>query len=906
MKINLHLFYFSIWNIKTLALRVTITLNNNKHHATDFMSSLFYRLLLVACSGTTNRQSSKINRNYCTDHLVIRNIVSGPKKVWCLFSSHKQYERHPLPLAYWTASSRRTKKDALAKWRTLILKMWKQISRSHQTSERILNFHFLFPIWEPIKNVKRNARRSRRTQATWPFGELTFRARLRVAHRAVQSSLALEPAAPQPERTEQAAYLKMRDYAIWNLNNRPHRAKRKRRQLAAEVGSSAIDDTSYNDISGINDVTNTINITTNMVINTDRSECTRPTSPADGRQSYSSNGCQTNRRFGCDSRGAPSRASAQSSNSSRISAMKARRRTGCESKLRNAKIYNRLKSELCNKENGRPADRLRRREKKSKWALIRWSTIFLFVIQLAYIAPAKAEERSAVAAATTKGSTKDLIRSTIDRRHSTYSTYFGDLYTTPIYSRLYSRSHTAATNSLGSRRTTGAPQEQRSHKNRDYDERPNNGRRQNAVNALNKPGSRSTSRSTNRSTSKSDGRRPDGEPTKSAESNDGCLPNCNFRGNTRARRTTTSRAASPSTTTKAFAKQIESSSNFLTANKQIQSIKYDSQYPWIQQRPPIYKSDIDFEFAHHGPAKKKRRNVTEPAARSDEPSNDGDRQRTSEEPVAIKDAHYSFKPNQTTLSSSAEYVSNYDFRTTDAFKPFSSQARFTRNENHFDYSSSYDGDRTRFQSSQATTKLPRIKKNSKNVQPNAEAIPPVRLPTNQSFEFDEQQPLDQTLSDDERNRTITRFLNEMINSTGLDDKFYDLNDLNETYLNELLNNQTLDSPFLLWVGQYIAHPSFEKLFVTLAQIICLIFTIIGNVLVIISIFTYNPLRNVQNMFLASLAVSDIMVAVCILPLNVAYYLIGEYFLVLLFVLIFKSIAIDYSQAMLVVHLYRWS
>ena len=115
----------------------------------------------------------------------------------------------------------------------------------------------------------------------------------------------------------------------------------------------------------------------------------------------------------------------------------------------------------------------------------------------------------------------------------------------------------------------------------------------------------------------------------------------------------------------------------------------------------------------------------------------------------------------------------------------------------------------------------------------------------------------------------------MIQINGSDDKFYDLNDLNDTYLNEL-NNRTAESPFLLWLGQYIAHPSFEKLFVTLAQIICLIFTIIGNVLVIISIFTYNPLRNVQNMFLVSLAVSDITVAVCILPLNVAYYLIGEF------------------------------
>lgn len=53
-------------------------------------------------------------------------------------------------------------------------------------------------------------------------------------------------------------------------------------------------------------------------------------------------------------------------------------------------------------------------------------------------------------------------------------------------------------------------------------------------------------------------------------------------------------------------------------------------------------------------------------------------------------------------------------------------------------------------------------------------------------------------------------------------------------------------------------------------------TIIGNVLVILSVFTYRPLQNVQNMFIVSLAVADITVAVLVMPLNVAYTLMSRW------------------------------
>ncbi|KAK8772981.1 hypothetical protein V5799_012486 [Amblyomma americanum] len=54
------------------------------------------------------------------------------------------------------------------------------------------------------------------------------------------------------------------------------------------------------------------------------------------------------------------------------------------------------------------------------------------------------------------------------------------------------------------------------------------------------------------------------------------------------------------------------------------------------------------------------------------------------------------------------------------------------------------------------------------------------------------------------------------------------------------------------------------------------FTVIGNVLVIGSVFNHRPLRTVQNVFLVSLAVADIAVALLVMPFNVAYSIMGRW------------------------------
>nr|XP_045583368.1 probable G-protein coupled receptor No18 isoform X3 [Procambarus clarkii] len=74
----------------------------------------------------------------------------------------------------------------------------------------------------------------------------------------------------------------------------------------------------------------------------------------------------------------------------------------------------------------------------------------------------------------------------------------------------------------------------------------------------------------------------------------------------------------------------------------------------------------------------------------------------------------------------------------------------------------------------------------------------------------------------------------------------------------------------------IMLPIWEMVVTGFSLTIIIIFTILSNVLVIVSVFTYRPLRKVQNFFIVSLAVADLMMAVFVMPFNVAYIIIGKW------------------------------
>ncbi|CAG9835751.1 unnamed protein product [Diabrotica balteata] len=71
-------------------------------------------------------------------------------------------------------------------------------------------------------------------------------------------------------------------------------------------------------------------------------------------------------------------------------------------------------------------------------------------------------------------------------------------------------------------------------------------------------------------------------------------------------------------------------------------------------------------------------------------------------------------------------------------------------------------------------------------------------------------------------------------------------------------------------------PEWEAISTIATLSFLILLTVIGNVLVILSVFTYKPLRIVQNFFIISLAVADLTVAVIVLPFNVAYAVTGRW------------------------------
>ncbi|XP_064480629.1 probable G-protein coupled receptor No18 [Ornithodoros turicata] len=100
--------------------------------------------------------------------------------------------------------------------------------------------------------------------------------------------------------------------------------------------------------------------------------------------------------------------------------------------------------------------------------------------------------------------------------------------------------------------------------------------------------------------------------------------------------------------------------------------------------------------------------------------------------------------------------------------------------------------------------------------------------------------------------------------------FPNLTDLpNLTYL---INDTTFHEP----IPPALAMSLPEALVTALVLSAIMVGTVFGNVLVILAIFTYRPLRSVQNMFIVSLAAADIAVALLVMPFNVAYALMGRW------------------------------
>lgn len=64
--------------------------------------------------------------------------------------------------------------------------------------------------------------------------------------------------------------------------------------------------------------------------------------------------------------------------------------------------------------------------------------------------------------------------------------------------------------------------------------------------------------------------------------------------------------------------------------------------------------------------------------------------------------------------------------------------------------------------------------------------------------------------------------------------------------------------------------------------------ICGNILVILSVFTFRPLRTVQNFFIVSLAFSDMFVAIMVMPFHIVTHLLKRWIFGKIFCQIFVT------------------
>lgn len=78
------------------------------------------------------------------------------------------------------------------------------------------------------------------------------------------------------------------------------------------------------------------------------------------------------------------------------------------------------------------------------------------------------------------------------------------------------------------------------------------------------------------------------------------------------------------------------------------------------------------------------------------------------------------------------------------------------------------------------------------------------------------------------------------------------------------------------LGITLAVPDWEAVTTGLILTLVIMLTLVGNILVILSIFKHKALRIAQNFFLVSLAVADLTVAMFVLPFSVIYQILGRW------------------------------
>ncbi|PSN57836.1 putative tyramine receptor 2 [Blattella germanica] len=101
-------------------------------------------------------------------------------------------------------------------------------------------------------------------------------------------------------------------------------------------------------------------------------------------------------------------------------------------------------------------------------------------------------------------------------------------------------------------------------------------------------------------------------------------------------------------------------------------------------------------------------------------------------------------------------------------------------------------------------------------------------------------------------------------------------EVNETYVTDEKNCTQTTYTYMSSLGVELAVPEWEAILTAISLTSIILLTVVGNILVILSVFTHKPLRIVQNFFIVSLAVADLTVAILVLPFSVAVQILGRW------------------------------
>lgn len=121
---------------------------------------------------------------------------------------------------------------------------------------------------------------------------------------------------------------------------------------------------------------------------------------------------------------------------------------------------------------------------------------------------------------------------------------------------------------------------------------------------------------------------------------------------------------------------------------------------------------------------------------------------------------------------------------------------------------------------------------------------------------------------------ISNFSSNGLNSTFLVPTYISQEEFLALQMSNLTDNCTSNDTIVFKTWYPSGYSPFHIIVASVIVTVLMIMVVVGNMLVIIAIVTEKALKNIQNWFIASLAVSDFFLGLVIMPFSLANELMG--------------------------------